>query len=123
MKNFMQGNKKNILTIKEGGKKWEPMVLVYAQKGENPRRIQEGEELKREFERLKGSLQGFIRDSVKKQLKEERDYYKSRPAQAAKYYGDMLGDGFRQNITNSVTAGVYSRIETQMRYEWMRRGR
>lgn len=124
MRNFIWFHSgKSILGIKRAASREDTMQLVYAKKETSAQYNCQQQEYRRELEKLKGSLQSFIRESIKKQLKEERDYYKSRPAQAAKYYGDMLGQGLKGDMVDSVTEKVYSRMENHMRYEWVRRGR
>ena len=66
----------------------------------------------------------YIKEAVKKQLKEEREYYRSRPSLAAKQAEQMFGAGGLENVlVPAVTVQVYERIEEQMRREWIRKGR
>lgn len=77
----------------------------------------------REREKMKEMLLPFVKETVKKQLKEEREYYKSRPSLAAKQAESILGAG---NIENALVRGmagrVYAQMEEHMRYEWIRKG-
>ncbi len=78
----------------------------------------------REREKMKGMLLPFVKETVKKQLKEEREYYHSRPSMAAKQLENIFG---RENLENmlvpSVTLQVYDRLEECARREWARKGR
>ena len=78
----------------------------------------------RERERLKEQLLPFLRETVKKMLKEEREYYKSRPSQAARQFESILGTGNIQNIlAPAVARQVYTQMEERTRWEWLRKGR
>lgn len=71
--------------------------------------------LKSEREKLKEMLLPFIKETVKKQLKEERDYYKSRPSMAAKQLESI--------IAPTVAVQVYGRMEERLHREMLRKGR
>lgn len=79
---------------------------------------------KREQERFLEEMTPALRELMKKVLKEERDYYKSRPSLAAKYYGEVIP---RQDIgeqqLRTVSVKVYQEIETRLHREWIRKGR
>lgn len=77
-----------------------------------------------EREKVKEMLLPYIKEAVKKQLKEEREYYRSRPSLAAKQAEQMFGAGGLENVlVPAVTVQVYEWIEEQMRREWIRKGR
>lgn len=98
--------------------------LEYAQKHrdrENP--AANAVSRKREQERFLEDMTPYLKELIKKLLKEERDYYKSRPSLAAKYYGEVLPRQNREEQNfNKVSVQVYHEIETRMRREWMRKG-
>lgn len=71
-----------------------------------------------EREKLKESLLPFVREAVKKQLKEERDYYRSRPSMAARQLEGILGQG---QLLQVVAEQVCSQVEKRMRLERIRR--
>lgn len=77
-----------------------------------------------EREKLKEQLLPYIREAVKKQFKEEREYYKTRPSLAAKQLEGIFGAGQVENaILPRVTEQVYEQLEERMRREMVRKGR
>lgn len=75
-------------------------------------------------DRLKEQLAPFIRETVQKVLKEEREYYKSRPSLAARHYGGIVPGGRPDSVYTAAVAGqVYGQIEERLRLEWIRKGR
>lgn len=84
---------------------------------------QEQADWDREREKMKSMLLPFVRDTVKKQLKEEQEYYRSRPSMAAKQLESTFGRGALENVlVPSVTLQVYERLEESIRREWARKG-
>ena len=79
---------------------------------------QEMPDFSRERERLKESLLPFVREAVKKQWKEERDYYRSRPAMAARQLESVLGQG---QLLQAVAEQVCSQVEKRIRLERIRK--
>lgn len=79
---------------------------------------QEKPDFGRERERLKESLLPFVREAVKKQLKEERDYYRSRPSMAARQLEGILGQG---QLLQVVAEQVCSQVERRIRLERIRK--
>lgn len=98
--------------------------LEYARQGGSGAVRTEGVDWSRERERLKESLLPFVKEAVQKQLKEEREYYKSRPSLAAKHMEQLFGAGnVEQAFLPRVTSQVYERIEERIRQERIRKGR
>lgn len=98
--------------------------LIYAQKGETASQNRMSTNWTREREKLKEQLLPFIRETVKKQLKEEQEYYRSRPSLALKRIENILGAGNMENvIVPMVTSRVYERMEERLRHEAVRKGR
>ncbi len=78
----------------------------------------------RERERIKEMLAPLVKEAVQKQLKEQQDYYRSRPSLAAKQMGQILGPGNMEKVlVPAVAYQVYGRLEDRMRHEWIRKGR
>lgn len=78
----------------------------------------------REREKLKEQLLAYVRETVRKQWKEERDYYRSRPSMAAKQLSHVIGAGnLAQMIVPAVSDRVYEQMEERVRLEWIRKGR
>lgn len=97
--------------------------LEYAQPGNGAGRA-EHVDWSREREKLKESLIPFIKESVQRQLREEREYYKSRPSLAAKHMEQIFGTGSVEHaLLPRVTSQVYERIEERIRQESIRKGR
>lgn len=85
---------------------------------------QEKTDWDREREKMKGMLLPLVKEMVKKQLKEEQEYYRSRPTMAAKQLENTFGKGTLENIfIPSVTLQVYEQLEENIRREWIRKGR
>ncbi len=76
-----------------------------------------------ERERMKAALLPYVKEIIKKQLKEEREYYRSRPSLAAKQLENLFGAGkMAHMIVPEVTVRVYEQIEERIRRERLRRG-
>ncbi len=74
-------------------------------------------------EKLKALLIPLVKEAVKKQLKEEREYYRSRPSQAVKQFEGVLpGEYLGKLAAPAVTRQVYAQLEERLRREWMRKG-
>lgn len=78
----------------------------------------------REKEKISSLLASLVKQEVKKQLKEQQDYYKSRPSFAAKQMEQMFGQGsFERVLLPAVSRQVYEQLEDRIRLEWLRKGR
>lgn len=78
----------------------------------------------REKEKIKSLLASLVKQEVKKQLKEQQDYYKSRPSFAVKQMEQLFGRGsFERVLLPAVSGQVYEQIEERIRLEWLRKGR
>ena len=96
----------------------------YALPGRRGADRQEKPDWDREREKMKGMLLPFVKEMIKKQLKEEQEYYRSRPTMAAKQLENTFGRGALENVLlPSVTRQVYERLEEDLRREWVRKGR
>ena len=98
------------------------MALEYAQNSDGLRKGAGEGDFGREREKIKEQLMPFIREAVKKQLREERDYYKSRPSLAAKQYEGLFQAGLGNSLVPAVSRHVFGVLEEQMRREWLRKG-
>lgn len=81
---------------------------------------QEKIDFKAEREKMKEALIPFVRETVKKQLKEEREYYRSRPSLAARQLEGVLGQG---QLLPTLTGQVCDRVERQIRLERIRKSK
>lgn len=78
----------------------------------------------REKEKLKEMVRVLVKEAVQKQLKEQQDYYKSRPSLAARQIEQIFGAGnMERMLTPAVSRVVYEQIEDHIRHEWIRKGR
>ena len=69
-------------------------------------------------ERLKELLLPMVREAVQKQLKEQQDYYRSRPSLALRQAEQIFGAGnVERAIAPAVSRQVYEQLEEQMREE------
>lgn len=99
------------------------MPLEYARPGSGGGRT-EHVDWSKEREKLKESLIPFIKESIQKQLREEREYYRSRPSLAVRHLEQVFGAGnVEQALLPRVTSQVYERIEERIRQESIRKGR
>lgn len=100
------------------------ITLEYARTAAQTDGRMEKTDWSREREKMKDMLLPFIKEAVKKQFKEEREYYKTRPSLAAKQLENIFGSGQLENtLIPTVTCQVYEQIEERMRHEWTRKGR
>lgn len=96
----------------------------YALLGRRDVYMREKPDWDRDREKIKGMILPFVKEMIKKQMKEEREYYRSRPTMAAKQMEDTFGRGMLENIlVPSVALRVYERLEDGIRREWVRKGR
>ena len=66
----------------------------------------------------------LVKEAVKKQMKEQQEYYRSRPSLAAKQVEQVFGAGnLERALTPAVYLRVYERIEDRLRREAVRKGR
>ncbi len=78
----------------------------------------------REREKMREALLPFVRETVQKQMKEEREYYRSRPSQAVRRLESIFGAGrMEQTLVPMLSRQVYDRVEERVRQEWVRKGR
>lgn len=77
-------------------------------------------DLRAEREKIKAALLPFVRETVKKQMKEEREYYRSRPSLAARQLEAVLGQG---QLVPMLAGQVCEQLERQLRLERIRKGR
>lgn len=88
------------------------------------RRTEVGENSGREREKIKEMLVPVVKDMVQKQLREQQEYYKTRPSQAAKHIQQFFGAGnIERTLAPTVSVWVYEQIEERLRFEWVRKGR
>lgn len=100
------------------------MNMVYA----SPRREKNGAghqpDFGREREQIKEMLVPLVKEAVQRQLKEQQDYYRSRPSLAARQLEQVFGAAnIEKALTPAVSLRVYERIEERIRHEWIRKGR
>jgi len=98
--------------------------LEYACKDRHTGKMPQEPDFVRERERMKSQLLPFVKETVKKLLKEEREYYKSRPSLAAKQFESILPSGYLgDRVAPAVVRQIYTQLEERMRQEWIRKGR
>ena len=101
----------------------EGICREYASPRGKQEKNQEKTDWNREREKMKEMLLPFIKEAVKKQLREEREYYKSRPTMAAKQAESIFGVGNLENaMARGVAGRVYGQLEERLRREWIRKG-
>ena len=98
----------------------ETVCREYAGRGGPSVGRQDKPDFRQEREKMKEALLPFVRETVKKQLREEREYYRSRPSMAAKQLEGVLGQG---QLVATVTRQVCRQVEEHIRLERIRRGR
>ncbi|MCM1192403.1 MAG: hypothetical protein NC123_10790 [Butyrivibrio sp.] len=98
----------------------ESLCREYAGFGIRSGQRQEKINLKAEREKLKEALLPFVREAVKKQLKDEKEYYRSRPSLAARQLEGVLSQG---QLVPVLTGQVCDRVEQQIRLERIRKSR
>ncbi len=98
----------------------ESICRDYAGRGSKAASEQEKIDLKAEREKMKEALLPFVRETVKKQLKEEREYYRSRPSLAARQMEGVLGQG---QLVPILAGQVCERVESQLRLERIRKSK
>lgn len=77
-----------------------------------------------ERERIREMIAPLVKEAVKKQMKEQQEYYRSRPSLAAKQVEQVFGAGnLERALTPAVSLRVYERIEDRLRREAVRKGR
>ncbi len=81
-------------------------------------------DLTREREKLKEMFVPLVKEAVQRQLKEQQEYYRSRPSLAAKQMEQVFGAGnMERALTPALSLRVYERIEDRVRHELIRKGR
>lgn len=98
----------------------ESVCRDYAGPGSKTAPRQEKTDLKAEREKMKEVLLPFVRETVKKQLKEEREYYRSRPSLAARQLEGVLGQG---QLVPILAGQVCEQVERQLRLERIRKSK
>lgn len=77
-----------------------------------------------ERETISRLLPALVKKEVTGQLKEQRDYYRSRPSLAAKQMEQLFGQGsFERVLLPAVTRQVCEQLGERARLEWLRKGR
>lgn len=98
----------------------EQIPMVYAlpkgQNAEGRSRPEPG----REKEKVREMLIPLVKETVQRQLKEQQDYYKSRPSLAVRQLEQIFGAG---SMERAVTVQVYEQLEDRIRHEWIRKSR
>lgn len=75
-------------------------------------------------DRLKEALLPMVREAVQKQLKEQQDYYRSRPSLAFRQAEQIFGAGnVERALAPAVSRQVYEQLEDRLRREGLRKGR
>lgn len=78
----------------------------------------------RERDRIREMIPPLVKEAVKKQMKEQQEYYRSRPSLAAKQVEQVFGAGNLERVlTPTLSLRVYERIEDRLRREAVRKGR
>lgn len=98
----------------------ESICREYAGFGSRQTLRQDKTDLKSERDKMKEALLPFVREAVKKQMKEEREYYRSRPSLAARQLEGVLGQG---QLVPILTGQVCDRVERQLKLERIRKGK
>lgn len=99
------------------------ICFEYARPGSGGGRTKEIDWAK-EREKMKEALLPFVKEAVRKQLKEEREYYKSRPSLAAKHMEQVFGANRPESVlVSGVALRVYEKVEERLRLDAMRKGR
>lgn len=102
----------------------EKTVLVYAGKGNKKGAETECRNPYREREQIKEWLKPWVNELVQKQMKAEREYYKSRPGLAAKQFGSLIRPEYMQTaFMSALSRSVYDRLEEKLHEEKIRKGR
>lgn len=101
----------------------EGAALEYARRDAGSRKGAEEKDRNHERERIKEQLMSFVKEAVKKQLREEREFYRSRPSLAAKQYERLFGAGLGNSLVPAVSRRVFEQVEEHMRWERIRKGR
>lgn len=78
----------------------------------------------RERDRIRDMIVPLVKEAVQKQMKEQQEYYRSRPSLAAKQIEQVFGAGnMARALTPAVSLRVYEKIEDRLRRESVRKGR
>lgn len=77
----------------------------------------------RERDRIRDMIIPLVKEAVRKQLKEQQEYYRSRPSLAAKQMEQVFGAGnMERALTPAISLRVYEKIEDRLRRESVRKG-
>lgn len=95
----------------------ENICREYARPGGRPMQKREKPDLKQERDKIREALLPLVRETVKKQMKEEREYYRSRPSLAARQLEGVLGQG---QLIPVITGRVCEQVERRIRLERLR---
>lgn len=78
----------------------------------------------RDRDKIRELLIPLVKEAVQKQLREQQDYYRSRPSLAAKQVEQIFGAAnMEKALTPAVSLRVYEKIEERLRHERIRKGR
>lgn len=79
--------------------------------------------LEQEREKLREMASVLVKQAVQKQLKEQQNYYKSRPSLAARQMERIFGAGSLERVmVPMISSQVYERVEEHIRLERIRKG-
>lgn len=66
----------------------------------------------------------MAREAVQRQMKEQQEYYRSRPSLAARQMEQIFGAGSMERaLAPAISVQVYEQLEDRIRREWIRKGR
>ena len=95
-------------------------AIPKAQSTESRQRPEAG----REKEKIKEMLIPLVKAAVQRELREQQDYYKSRPSLAARQMEQIFGAGsVERALAPMISLQVYGQLEDRIRHEWIRKGR
>lgn len=73
--------------------------------------------------KLREMLTAMAREAVQRQMKEQQEYYRSRPSLAARQMEQIFGAGSMERaLTPAISIQVYEQLEDRIRREWIRKG-
>lgn len=100
------------------------MCMEYASPKRERTEAGESRDITREKERIREILLPLVKEAVQRQMKEQQDYYRTRPSLAARQMEQLFGAGnIEKSLTPAVSLRVYEKIEDRIRHEWIRKGR
>lgn len=101
-----------------------PVIMEYATRRSAGTESGQQPDPVRERDRLRNMIVPLVKEAVQKQMKEQQEYYRSRPSLAAKQMEQVFGAGnMERALTSAVSLRVYEKIEDRLRREAVRKGR